>query len=820
MAGPSWRTAASRAARALVASGVLSLGMIADQAAARPFQVEDILQRAGFGAVQIAPGDRWLLVEQRGPIAAGGRFDFGSLNRLFRTTLMVADLKAGDRLRPLFAPVPGVGYRAGPISPDGARVAVYRLTATRFELGIATFATGEVRWLGLVPDAPSVTRTLQWRSPGELLAITLPPDSLPYDVRAVRPQAASAERWAAVARGEAVVTVVGSGAYIGARPQAVPKRLSRISAFTGEATTLATGAFEDLELSASGRRLALVEAGEDIRLAAGRPVQAAYGVAVRRMRLRLLDLHTGEVARPCEACDLLTSLLSWSPEHDDLLAYVRSDDTPWPSGRLIRVAAATGAVATVSGGLVAAISNRPERVYAGWWGADPILFGHRDGETRNDWFRLTEDAPVRLTGDLVRAPTAGVMAAPRALLVAADGGAWRIDRRGRAQRLGDQAFALPPRRSEGVPDRTTYALRQGEALAGLRGATDLREAGSMTADGRWSPRVTAAPGDALLALGPSGAVIDRVAGGGQETLLWRDREGHDRILAVINTALRDVDHPVPALVAHRGPNGERLRSWMFLPPDGGGAPPPLIVLPYPGSIHADPPARLWDAGVMAAAPMLLGHGYAVLIPSLPSPGDGRGPAEGLADQVLAIVDAAAAQPDLAGRFDAIRLGLWGHSFGGFATTAIVGQTERFGVAVATAPVTDLISHHGQFGPFRRAFPDEGLTTPWSAGWMESLQGDMRAPPWEDPQRYLRNSPLMQAGRIRTPLLIAVGEIDGSHPGQAEEMFSALFRQDRDALLLTYWGEPHVFGSPGNVRDLYRRGLDFLDSHLGWGPSSR
>jgi dipeptidyl aminopeptidase/acylaminoacyl peptidase len=96
---------------------------------------------------------------------------------------------------------------------------------------------------------------------------------------------------------------------------------------------------------------------------------------------------------------------------------------------------------------------------------------------------------------------------------------------------------------------------------------------------------------------------------------------------------------------------------------------------------------------------------------------------------------------------------------------------------------------------------------------------MRAPPWADPERYLLNSPLMQAGRISTPLLIAVGEIDGSHLGQAEELFSALFRQDRDALLLTYWGEPHLFGSPGNVRDLYRRGLAFLDAHLAWTPPS-
>lgn len=816
------RIAAARAARGLVAAGVLALGAPAGPATARPLAVEDILQRANFGAVQVAPGGRWLLVEQRVPIAAGARFDFGALNRLFRTTLMVADLHADGRLRPLFRSDPGAGYQAGPISPDGTRVVVYRLTDARFELGIATFATGTVRWLGIVPDAPSATRTLQWRSPDELLAITLPAGALPYDVRAMRPQAASPARWASAARGEAAVTVVGSGAYLNARPQASPKRLSRISARTGEAVTLAKGDFVDLELSASTRQLAIVEAAEDIRLVAGRPVQGPYGVAVRRMRLRLLDLDTGALHRPCQACDILTSLLSWSPARDDLLAYVRADETPWSGGRLIRVRASTGAVETVGAGVAAAISNRPERVYAGWWGADPILFGRRGAGDRADWFRLSRAGPVRLTGDLARPPPIGVVASPAGLLLAADDGAWRIDRQGHARRLSDRAFVLPPRRFEDIPDRTSYAVGRGDGLAGTLGVAGGREAGILTADGRWVRRAAEGDGE-LLALGPDGAAIDVVAGGGQETLLWRDVASQDRTLAAINAGWRDIDRPTPIPVAHRGPNGEPLRSWLFLPSDplrGEVRPPPLVVVPYPGSTYADPPTGLWDQGVMAAAPVLLGHGYAVLVPSLPSPRDGRGPAEGLADRVLAIIDAAAKQPDLAGRFDATRLGLWGHSFGGYATTAIIGQTDRFRVAVATAPATDLVSDHGQFGPFRRAYPDEGLTTPWSAGWVESLQGDMRVPPWEDPQRYLRNSPLMQAGRIHTPLLIAVGEIDGSHPGQAEELFSALFRQDRDALLLTYWGEPHMFGSPGNVRDLYRRGLDFLDSHLDWTPPSR
>jgi len=45
------------------------------------------------------------------------------------------------------------------------------------------------------------------------------------------------------------------------------------------------------------------------------------------------------------------------------------------------------------------------------------------------------------------------------------------------------------------------------------------------------------------------------------------------------------------------------------------------------------------------------------------------------------------------------------------------------------------------------------------------------------------------------------------------MFAALYRQDKDAMLVTYWGEGHLFNSPGNIRDMWRRALAFLAERL-------
>jgi len=792
----------------VVAAVVIATVATCGAARARPFEVEDLLQREGFGEITVAPGGRWLVVEQRRAFAAGARFDFGRFNLLFRTELKVADLEAGTGLRPLLPVEPGVGYRAGPISPDGARIAVFRLTPERWELGIAVLAAGTVRWTGLTTEIAEETRTLQWLSPDRLAVIATAPGAIPFELRAVRPQAASPALWSAVARGEAAVTAVGSGRYLNDRPRDSPKRVIVVAADTGAVATLATGDFADLEASPSGRRLALVEAAEDIPLKAGREVQGAYGIAVRRMRLKILDLATGALRAPCPASDVLSSLLAWSPA-DDLLVYVRPDGSTWRDGALARVGT-DGSCIAAAPGLRPAISGRPERVAAGWWRRDVLVFGRDAAAGRDDWWRAGEHGRTNLTANLTN-PALGVPSISReTMLVLSQDGGWRIGRDGRATQVAP-GFVRLPRRSEGIPDRTVFALR-GAPLSGVLTDAAGARATLLAPDGRVQTVAPVGPHERVLAATPAGVLISSMTGGGSEALVWRRAMGADLVLARINTRLADVERPAPIAIPHTGPNGEALRSWLFLPPTAT-APPPLIVVPYPGAVHAAAPDGLWEAPAMAPAAALLGHGYAVLIPSLPTWRAGGGPVDGLADRVLAIVEAAARAPDAAGRFDASRLGLWGHSFGGYATAAILTQTDRFGAAVATAAPTDLTSFHGQFSAFRRMHPEEGLGSPWTMGWTETLQGDMRAPPWAASDRYRRNSPLMQADRITTPLLLAYGELDGAHPGQAEELFSALVRQGKDAILLTYWGEGHLFASPGNIRDLYRRAFAFLDAHL-------
>lgn len=54
-----------------------------------------------------------------------------------------------------------------------------------------------------------------------------------------------------------------------------------------------------------------------------------------------------------------------------------------------------------------------------------------------------------------------------------------------------------------------------------------------------------------------------------------------------------------------------------------------------------------------------------------------------------------------------------------------------------------------------------------------------------------------------------GELDFIPIQQAEEFFTALFRQDKRAVLVRYAGEGHTISGRANVLDLWRRLADWL-----------
>lgn len=278
-------------------------------------------------------------------------------------------------------------------------------------------------------------------------------------------------------------------------------------------------------------------------------------------------------------------------------------------------------------------------------------------------------------------------------------------------------------------------------------------------------------------------------------------------LARINDHLSGVVFASPEAVGHTAKDGSPLVSWLFRPAASGLQRPPLIIIPYPGGPARAPSPT--EADIATNVQLMVAAGYAVLIPSLPRVEHRGEPAEDMAADILRAVDAAA----LTGAFDPDRLVLWGHSFGAYSAVAAATQSSRFSAVIAANGPYDLLSVWGQFALPQSLAPEDGLPVRSRAGWVETGQGGLGAPPWTDPARYIRNSPVLSANRITVPVLLITADRDYVPPAQAQELFSALYRQQKDVVLVTYRGEGHVLSSPANIRDMYDTVWRWLDEVL-------
>jgi dipeptidyl aminopeptidase/acylaminoacyl peptidase len=282
-------------------------------------------------------------------------------------------------------------------------------------------------------------------------------------------------------------------------------------------------------------------------------------------------------------------------------------------------------------------------------------------------------------------------------------------------------------------------------------------------------------------------------------------------VVVANTFLRDVAQLQTRQFEYRTLNGQNAQGIVYLPVDySKGMHYPLITDVYLGRTNA---------GSNFAA-LLTSHGYAVLSPDMPLPDNdptndispqqpGIDPYMELSNGVLPAIEKLV---DL-GIVDPERVGLIGHSYGGYSAMGLLTQTRRFKAAVSLAGISDLVSYYGSFGLTTSYTPDTAEIALMRMSQTETGQNNMWNPPWTDSGRYVRNSPIFYANRIDTPLMIVAGDMDDYSATQAEEMFSALYRQQKRAELVRYIGEEHVIYSPPNVKDLWRRIYAWFDEFL-------
>jgi dienelactone hydrolase len=179
--------------------------------------------------------------------------------------------------------------------------------------------------------------------------------------------------------------------------------------------------------------------------------------------------------------------------------------------------------------------------------------------------------------------------------------------------------------------------------------------------------------------------------------------------------------------------------------------------------------------------------------------------------VVQCVTAAVKKVLSAGNVDPRRVGVMGHSWGGFDTAYLATHTNGvFAAAVAGAPITNLVSNYGNHH--------------WTSGiaetdHIETGQQRMEVPLWQDLQEYIANSAVFNVQNMTVPLLIEVGDNDGTvHWHQGVEMFNIARRAKKNVVLLQYNGEDHGLRQKKNQVDYQRRILAWFGHYLKGQPA--
>lgn len=796
----------------------------------RPFSVDDMFRAEQFGKVLFTSDGRELLFERDGPFERQPDFGRGDA---YRPGLFVADVDGQGEPQRLTG-APDDGYRMLGVSPDGAWLAFRRSAREGEVLGVYSLNGGTTREFAFPPEYFSEAAWLG----GSLVypALAEGESRFVYAMRVERLQAL-ASRWEDARRGAVSTASVLTSGGRSARP---PRHefLAQADPRTGLVEQLAAGRYLNLSVAPDGEALAALRQDS---LPLDSTGQIEHGVNTGGVAHALIVYANAPqgaagavaaLAQPCGDFDVLPESLRWSSGSRYLAFVARRVEAAWDTATFYVYDRETGRIEALPlHDLEPYFGHDAARdrlqLEAAWFGDRLAVLAIRSpgsaaaeelasaAAAQPDWFLLGGEEPLNLTERLGSGHPELVAAGEYGGVFLRAGRAWRVDMEGRHRELVpqfDRPLARWPGHGLESPDR-----QAGRSIVlQARQPPDVVRLLFVDFDSGEVEEVSASSPDARFVAVSlherRAALVERI---GNASVLSIAGSGiRPRTVVTINRHLDEVVGGTPVRVDHPGPDGDERHSWLLLPPNyEGDRPLPTVVNVYPGRAGG-PLFRGWTVDRFSALNdhLLAARGYAVLYPSLPlAHGRGpRNPLDGLVDEVLAAVDAAVAM----GHVDPERLAVQGQSHGGYAAAALIGLTDRFKAAVATAGIYNLVSFYGVFDP--RAWLDvetRGLRM-FGASWLETGLGRVGAPPWRVPERYLHNSPLMHVEQVSTPILLIHGDRDFVSITQAEEFFTALTRLNKQAVFVRYFGEDHVPNSPANIRDFWERLFAWYGEHLG------
>ncbi len=262
--------------------------------------------------------------------------------------------------------------------------------------------------------------------------------------------------------------------------------------------------------------------------------------------------------------------------------------------------------------------------------------------------------------------------------------------------------------------------------------------------------------------------------------------------------LSPADLIAPELVRYRTFDGREVPAWLYRPRDASEARPAPLVL----SIHGGPEAQE-RVEYRALYQFLLSRGIGVLAPNIRgSTGYGKayqklihrdwGGAE------LKDIQAAADFARSLSWVNPRRLGVYGGSFGGFATlSAVTRLPDYWAAAVDIVGPSNLLT-------FVRSVP------PTWRRMMAAWVGDPEA----DADLLRERSPITYVEQIRAPLLVLQGANDPRVvKAESDQMVETLRGIGGDVEYVVFADEGHGFTKRANLLRAYSLTADFFERHL-------
>jgi dienelactone hydrolase len=259
-------------------------------------------------------------------------------------------------------------------------------------------------------------------------------------------------------------------------------------------------------------------------------------------------------------------------------------------------------------------------------------------------------------------------------------------------------------------------------------------------------------------------------------------------------------------VRYTARDGMEIPAYLTVPKNVGDRKPPLILV-----IHGGPWVRGFVWGFDIEAQFFANRGYVVLEPEFRgSLGHGwQLFSSSFKQWGLAMEDDIADGVDWLikeGIVDKDRICLYGGSYGGYATLwGLIKTPERYRCGVAFVAVTDVNML------FETNWYDL-VGSPYR--WLDYGARDLIGDPAKDAEKFRSVSPLVNADKLKAPVLLAYGGRDQRVPiKHGNEFRAALDKYGKTYEWVEYHDEAHGFNKDENRFDFYRRVDAFLKKHL-------